>query len=219
MPDCVAIVDYGMGNLFSVQAACEAVGLNAKITAAPRQILDAAAVILPGVGALPDAMQALRQRDLVPVLREAAAQGKPFMGICLGLQLLMSESEEFGRHEALGLIPGTVVQIADPKENGRALKVPHIGWNELRGASRDWTGSLLAGVTHGEQMYFVHSFVARPEDPALSLSTTRYGGFEFCSSLQKNNIFGCQFHPERSGPQGLHIYRNFAASLDGGRKN
>lgn len=220
----VAIVDYGMGNLFSVQQACERVGLRAVITSSTQQCLAAAAVILPGVGAFGDAMHTLGRLDLVSPLRELAASGRPLMGICLGMQLLMTESLEFGRHEGLGLIPGTVVRLDDgdgpfTASGGRRLKVPQVGWNKIRtaphrAAASGWGGSLLEGIPEGAWMYFVHSFYARPEDSRTVLAMTQYGPVEFCSSIQVGHIFGCQFHPERSGPTGLRIYHNLAALVN-----
>lgn len=216
-PPAVAIVDYGMGNLFSVAKACERVGLAARITSEARDILMAEAVILPGVGAFGDAMEALRARDLVAVLKDVAAHGKPLLGICLGLQLLMSESSEFGQHPGLGLIPGTVVRFPDPREDGRKLKIPQVGWNQLRypapGGEQAWQESYLRGLAEGDFMYFVHSFIVQPQARELLLSASCYGDVEFCSSLRAGNIFGCQFHPERSGAQGLRVYRNLAAQL------
>ena len=209
----VAIVDYGMGNLFSVKQACERVGLAAKVTPSSDDVRAASAVILPGVGAFGDAMDALRRLGLVDVLRDVAAAGTPLMGICLGLQLLMRTSHEFGVHGGLGLVDGDVVRLDAPAAS-RRLKVPHIGWNRLEvPRARSWSGSWLEGVREGAWMYFVHSFYVRPADPDLVISTTRWGDVDVCSSLQSGNLFGCQFHPERSGPEGLRIYRNFAARL------
>ncbi len=211
MPE-VAIVDYGMGNLFSVNRACAQVGLDSIITDSAREIAAADAVILPGVGAFGDAMTALRQRGLVDVLREAAAREKPLLGICLGMQLLMSVSEEFGRHEGLGIIEGEVIRLT--VDSG--FKVPHVGWNQLRQSPGAlWQHSLLNGLADGEFMYFVHSFCVKPKLPQLALATTHYGTFEFCSSLAHGQVFACQFHPERSGRQGLQIYRNFAVRIKG----
>jgi glutamine amidotransferase len=208
----VAIVDYGLGNLFSVEQACRAVGLSASITNDRRVIEQAAAVILPGVGAFGDAMATLRRLDLVNVLRKAPSHGTPLIGICLGIQLLMDESCEFGSHEGLGLISGRVVPLGSPREGDRRLKVPQVGWNRIHahgGSAADrWPATPLEGLADGEFMYFVHSFVAVPDDPSVIVSTTRYGDVEFCSSLQLGNIFACQFHPERSGRHGLQIYGN-----------
>lgn len=211
----VAIVDYGMGNLFSVQQACTHVGLEAMITAEASRLLTADAVILPGVGAFGDAMAELTRRDLVVPLREAVASGKPVLGICLGMQLLMSESEEFGRHQGLNIVEGTVTRLAVAAEAGARLKVPQVGWNRIaRPPGASWDRSALDGLADGECLYFVHSFHAVPNDPAVILSTTRYGPTTFCSSLRRGALFACQFHPERSGPPGLRIYRNFARQVE-----
>jgi glutamine amidotransferase len=201
----VAIVDYGMGNLFSVQQACRQVGLNAVMTAEPSGVLEADAVILPGVGAFGDAMAELARCDLIHPLRDLAASGKPLLCICLGMQLLMSESHEFGRHKGLNLIEGEVVRLT-----GR--KVPQVGWNRIwPTAHASWEGTWLAGVPEGAFLYFVHSFYVRPVHAQCVLSTTRYGTVEFASSVRWRNVFACQFHPERSGPAGLAIYEQFAA--------
>ncbi|PIQ84427.1 MAG: imidazole glycerol phosphate synthase subunit HisH [Candidatus Omnitrophica bacterium CG11_big_fil_rev_8_21_14_0_20_63_9] len=210
----VAIVDYGMGNLFSVKHACAYAGMEASTTSTAQELLAADAVILPGVGAFGDAMAMLARRDLVSVLRDIAASGKPLLGICLGLQLLMRESSEFGRHDGLGIIDGDVVRLEGGRDHGRAAKVPQVGWNRIhRRGAQAWTGSLLDGVPEDAYMYFVHSFYVRPVDPGLVVATTRYGPAEFCSGLRQGNVCAVQFHPERSGPDGLTIYRNLAARL------
>lgn len=210
----VAIIDYGMGNLFSVQRACEHAGFRATITASPDDVLAADAVILPGVGAFGDAMAELTRLGLAEAITTCVAAGKPFMGICLGMQLVMTESAEFGRHTGLGLIEGDVVRFESPRRGAQLLKVPEVGWNRIvRPRDGSWGGSGLEGVPEGAFMYFVHSFYARPVDPGVVLAVSRYGHTEFCSSLRKDNLFACQFHPERSGPQGLRIYRNFAAQV------
>ncbi len=219
-PVKVAIVDYGLGNLYSVKHACTQMGLPAIITSSRQEILDADAVILPGVGAFRDAMNTLHQLDLVSVLRDMAASPKPLVGICLGVQLLMTESYEFGCHKGLGIIEGPVVRFRNPVEGMRRLKIPQIGWNHIykvvpgEDATRDpWTDTLLAGLADEEYMYFVHSFIVQPQDASVVLSVSRYGHIEFCSSLQYRNVFACQFHPERSGVEGLKIYRNLAQRL------
>ncbi len=212
----VAIVDHGLGNLYSVKHACAQVGLNATITAAKADLLAAEAVILPGVGAFGDAMETLTKLDLVSVLRDIAAASRPLVGVCLGLQLLMTESYEFGRHRGLGIVDGPVVRFQQPRENGRLLKVPQIGWNRIRRAPAEadpWAGTLLEGVPEAAHMYFVHSYHVQPQDPRVVLSYSRYGDVEFCSSLQIGNVFACQFHPERSGPVGLSIYRRLTRQL------
>lgn len=214
MPDQpleAAIVDYGLGNLYSVKHACGHVGLQAEITSSKEAIANARVVILPGVGAYGDAMATLHRLDLVSVLKDIAASGKPLIGICLGVQLLMTESFEFGRHKGLGIIEGQVVPFDQPREGERMLKVPQIGWNRVwHPENARWEDTLLNGVADGEYMYFVHSYIVQPEDPAVILSMSRYGQIEFCSSVQCGNVFACQFHPERSGAAGLKVYWNLA---------
>lgn len=215
----VAIVDYGMGNLFSVRQACEHAGLDVGVTSARKEILSADAVILPGIGAFGDAMATLSRLDLVGVLRDVAASGKALVGVCLGLQLLMTESFEFGRHKGLGIIEGQVVPFENPLEGERRLKVPQVGWNSVHppvgdGHEDAWENSPLAEIRDGEFMYFVHSYIVQPEDKRVVLSVSRYGQIEFCSSIHSQNIFACQFHPERSGSEGLKIYHNLASHIE-----
>lgn len=214
----IAIVDYGLGNLFSIREACRKVGLEAIITSSGDQILESCAIILTGVGAFGKAMAMLDDMGLVEVLRKASASSKPLLGICLGMQLLMSESYEFGHHLGLDIIQGRVIRLNVSTEDSRALKVPQVGWNSIAPLddyhSKDnWKGSLLEGVSKGAQMYFVHSYFVEPLDKKVILCTTRYGTNFFCSGLQLGNITGFQFHPECSGPQGLKIYSNLAKQL------
>ncbi len=213
MPPCsefrAAIIDYGMGNLFSVEQACTAAGLPATITSSAEEVRQAAAVILPGVGAFGDAMATLRKLGLVEVIREVVAAGTPVVGICLGMQLLMSESYEFGRHEGLGLIEGTVMPL-ESQQGAARFKVPHVGWNAITTSRNSWEKTPLQGLPDRTFMYFVHSFYVKPSDSQVVLSTTQYANTEFCSSLSVGNIFACQFHPERSGPYGLRLYQNIA---------
>ena len=206
----VAIVDYGMGNLFSVMRACEFAGLKPVVTAKRTEIENADAVILPGVGAFGDAMKTLQRLELPDVLRSAAKSGKPLVGVCLGMQLLMGESHEFGRHEGLGILSGDVVRLDDAD-----VKVPQVGWNQITPAAglTSWDGTLLAGLTRGDFMYFVHSYYVRPSETGLTLATTQYGSLNFVSAIGRNNVFACQFHPERSGTRGLLIYQNLAKLL------
>ncbi len=181
----------------------------AEITDDAKRIRSADAVILPGVGAFSDAMDTLRRLGLVEVLRGVVAEGKPLLGICLGLQLLMDTSSEFGEHQGLGIVPGGCVKLDHPREGGQELKVPHMGWNTIaRPEGAQWSGTPLRGVEPDERFYFVHSFVVRPADPGVVLATTTYGHIEFCSALRYNSIFACQFHPERSGESGLRMYEN-----------
>ena len=216
----VAIVDYGMGNLYSVKHACEHVGLSARITSGRDELLSASAIILPGVGAFGVAMENLRALDLLEPLRDIAASPTPFVGICLGMQLLMTESQEFGVHRGLDLVEGQVVRLKETPVKTRSVKVPQVGWNRIRetpshsNGRKAWLGTLLEGVADGEYMYFVHSFYCRPADMRATLSVTQYGTVEFASTIQRGNIVGIQFHPERSGPQGLRIYRDLSAWID-----
>jgi len=210
----VAIVDYMLGNLFSVKQACTHVGLEAIITSDKVVIQNADAVILPGVGAYGDAMAALRRLDLASILCEIADSPKPLVGICLGVQLLMTESFEFGQHKGLDIVEGQVLRFNNPREGERILKVPQIGWNRIhRTDNACWDNTLLHGVAEGEHMYFVHSYIVQPKDPGVILSVSRYGHIEFCSSIQRKNVFACQFHPERSGAAGIRLYQNLAAQL------
>lgn len=203
----IAIVDYGLGNLFSIARACELAGLETRVTGDAADLKSADAVLLPGVGAFGDAMASLRERRLDSALKDVAASGKPLVGVCLGLQLLMTESHEFGTHKGLDLVPGTVRRL-HPADGA---KVPQVGWNSIRApGGKSWRGSALAGIADGTYMYFVHSYFVEPADSSVVLARTAYGGSEFCASIQQGNIFACQFHPERSGADGLAVYRNVA---------
>jgi len=197
----IAIIDYGMGNLRSVSKAFERLGYAAEVTRDPRRIEDASHVVLPGVGAFPDCMRNLEEMGLIDPVQRALSSGKPFLGICLGLQLLFTESEEFGIHEGLGWIRGRVVRFPDD-----GLKVPHMGWNtlEIRKAT-----PMLQGLPTDAMVYFVHSYYVVPEDPGLIATTTDYGQ-PFASSIATGNVFACQFHPEKSQAVGLRLLRNFA---------
>ena len=213
----VAIIDYEMGNLFSVEQACRFVGLKAEITHDKSKIANAKAMILPGVGAFADAMENLKKRDLIDIMGQHIEGQKPFLGICLGMQLLMSESHEFGRTKGLEIIEGDVVRLDNPPEGSKkVLKVPQVGWNQIKKIPRNRNGkNILHDILEEDYLYFVHSFYVRPKNPDVVCATTRYGQIEFCSSLQKDNVFACQFHPERSGWAGLKIYRNFASIVRG----
>lgn len=212
----IAIIDYGMGNLFSVKLACEQIGLRAFITNQKSDLVEAPALILPGVGAFGDAMDALNKLSLIEPIKKFVSSGRPFLGICLGMQLLMSESEEFGLHKGLDIIKGRVIRfpLGDSKEKS---KVPQVGWNRIFKPNHQhknkWENSFLKGIKEGEYMYFVHSFYVAPVLKEIILSQTPYAGLNYCSSLQIRNVFACQFHPERSGPIGLQIYKNLAALL------
>lgn len=212
-----AVIDYEMGNLFSVKRACEQAGLDAVITSDASVVMTSDAVILPGVGAFGDAMDNLRRLDLVAPIKEFVKTGKPFMGICLGMQLLMSESEEFGYHKGLDIIEGSVVRFPVENKGSGKLKVPHVGWNRITRPSFEdrtyWNESPLQNIMDGEFMYFVHSYHAVPSDRGAVLSTTTYEGTHFCSSIFKRNVFACQYHPEKSAAEGIKIYKNWASAI------
>ncbi len=202
----IAIIDYGMGNLRSVQKGFEKLGFAAIVTADPKKLQEADKVVLPGVGAFADCMRNLEQGGFVEPIWRVIREGRPFLGICLGLQLLFTESEEFGLHRGLDVIPGRVVRFPDGmEEGGEELKVPHMGWNQLAFKRRP---PLFAGLDEGTNVYFVHSFYVRPEDEGVIATTTSYG-IEFCSSVWKDNVVATQFHPEKSQEKGLLMLKNF----------
>ena len=198
----IAIVDYQMGNLRSVQKALEKIGHAAVITSDPGEVLRAEKVILPGVGAFRDAIAELRRRDLVGPIRDVIEQGKPFLGICLGLQLLFDVSYEEGEHEGLGVVAGEVVRFQVPTE----YKVPHMGWNE---AHIRLPAPHLEGLQDGDHFYFVHSYYVAPRDPGLVAIEADYPT-PFCAAIWRDNLFATQFHPEKSQANGLKLLTNFA---------
>jgi glutamine amidotransferase len=205
----IAIIDYDMGNVRSVQKAFEVVGHRAVITRKPQVIADASHVVLPGVGAFGDCMRNLESYGLIDPIHASIASGKPFLGICLGLQLLFTESEEFGSHTGLNVIPGKVVRF-QPKttEDGLdALKIPHIGWNAIRIKK---PSPILEGLSDSCYMYFVHSYYVAPDRDDVVCTATDYGD-PFVSSVAKDNVFACQFHPEKSQTGGLRMLRNFGS--------
>lgn len=206
----VVIVDYQLGNLFSVKQALNSIGLNVILSNSPAEIASADALILPGVGAFGDAMINLKKQDLVAPIKDCVAAGKPFLGICLGLQLLFTESEEFGANKGLNLIPGLVKRFYNYDKNGEVVKVPQIAWNEIYPLHQQWENTPLKNLNVNEHMYFVHSFYVEPLEKDCVLSLTNYRGTEYTSSVCKNNIFACQFHPEKSAAKGLGIYKNWA---------
>jgi len=198
----IAIIDYGMGNLRSVQKGFEKVGHAATITNDPLEVARAQKLVLPGVGAFADAIAELRRRDLVPAVRDAIDSGKPFLGICLGLQMLFDVGYEDGQHEGLGILAGEVVRFQVPPE----FKVPHMGWNQLQIRRR---APILEGLAEGAHAYFVHSYYVVPRDPNVIATETDYAG-PFTSMVWRDNLYATQFHPEKSQADGLRILRNFA---------
>jgi glutamine amidotransferase len=203
----IAVIDYGIGNVRSILGAFENQGADVFLTNNKDEILKSDGLVLPGVGAFSHGMENLISYGLVDVIKEYAALNKPLMGICLGMQLLFEESEEFGKTEGLGLILGKVVKL--PTKDHQNEKLPHVSWNELNSNKAPWENTILADTEEGSDMYFVHSFVAQPRDSYNILSLTEYSNYHFCSSVKKGNIYGCQFHPEKSGPNGLNIIDNF----------
>ena len=209
----IAIVDYGMGNLRSVHKGFERVGFPAVVTQDPRLIRKASGLVVPGVGAFKKAMENLTELGLVEPVKEFIEAGRPFLGICLGLQLLFSESEEFGVQSGLGILRGRVVRFpfyhAGSSPSGDSLKVPNMGWNAVHISKQV---PALDGVEDGAYFYFVHSYYPIPEDPEIVATTTDYGR-EFVSSVSRGNLFACQFHPEKSQRVGLRILKNFGARV------
>ena len=204
----IAIIDYGMGNLRSVQKGFEKVGFEAVVTSDPKVVLEAERIVLPGVGAFPDCMRNLEHGGFVEPILKVIREGRPFLGICLGLQLLFTESEEFGIHKGLGVIPGRVVRFPEGMtEEEEELKVPHMGWNQLSFKLRP---PAFSDIPDGTNFYFVHSYYVQPDDSSVIATTTRYG-IDFCSSVWKDNIVATQFHPEKSQEKGLAILQNFGA--------
>lgn len=210
----VHIVDYGIGNLFSVARAFEKVGVCAELTSDPEVVARADLLVLPGVGAFEPCARSLRDSGLAEPVVAYARSGRPFLAICVGMQLLFDYSLEFGEHAGLGLIGGHVEAIPVADSNGNARKVPHIGWNELLlpPGRNGWDGTVLAGLRPGySSAYFVHSFGARPARPADRLADVDYQGYTVCAAVQVDNIVGFQCHPEKSGRVGLAILEKFVA--------
>jgi glutamine amidotransferase len=207
----VAVIDYGVGNLLSVSRAFAHCGADVVVTSDPAAIRAARRVVVPGVGAFIAGMHALREHQLDAVVREVAARGTPLLGICLGMQMLMETSEEFGETEGLGLIPGRVVGIPAIDNAAQPLKVPHIGWSELvlPDGRASWQGSVLEAVMPGDAAYFVHSYMACPSAANHRLADCLVGGHRVCAAVKRDNVQGCQFHPEKSGNVGLAIIRTF----------
>ncbi len=199
----VAIVDYGVGNLFSLECSLNAIGAQVVVTADPQVLRSADQVLLPGVGAFGDAAEKLRATGLDQVLKELAAQGKPLLGICLGMQLLLEKSYEYGEHEGLGLIEGEIRPIADVIPND--LKIPHIGWNALHLTTPDCP--IFKYLKQGDHVYFVHSFYGTSCNDSV-IATAEYGA-PLTAAVAKGNVYGCQFHPEKSGNVGLSILKAF----------
>ncbi|GFE85593.1 imidazole glycerol phosphate synthase subunit HisH [Steroidobacter agaridevorans] len=206
----VTVVDYGMGNLYSVQRALESVGAEVTVSGDAAVVAGASRLILPGVGAFADGMAGLRERGLVEPIRRHAQSGRPLMGICLGMQMLAGVSEEFGEHAGLDLIAGRVVAVPAVTTEGSAQKIPNIGWRNLAPAENaDWSRTALATTRAGESVYLVHSFHFVPTDARHVLAHCEYGGHRVTAAVGGGRMIGCQFHPEKSGAVGLQILSRF----------
>jgi glutamine amidotransferase len=199
MDKVIAIIDYGAGNLRSVANAIKQLGYHPRVTSDPGEVLNSAAVILPGVGAAADTMNSLEKLGMTDAIRQLIQQGQPFFAICVGLQILFSGTEEGGWHECLGVIPGKVKKLP------QGLKIPHIGWNQMK---QRFSHPVLEGIPDEANFYFVHSFYAEPEDMSVVAGTTSYG-VSMCSMVIKDSLIATQFHPEKSGEHGLKMYSNF----------
>jgi glutamine amidotransferase len=207
----VTVIDYGIGNIFSVRRALEHCGADVQLSSKETEIAAADRVILPGVGAFADGMKGLRDRGLIEVVSRFAATGRPMLGICLGMQMLATSSEEFGENAGLGLIPGRVTKVPNETIEGKPHKIPHIGWSEIFPVSGggDWKATILEDTSEGTPVYLVHSFHLVPHDPADLLADCNYGGHRVTAAVRSGNIFGAQFHPEKSGKAGLQMLTAF----------
>jgi glutamine amidotransferase len=213
MTASTVLVDYGVGNLLSAKRALEACNAQVEVTGDPIRVAKADRVVLPGVGAFGDCVKELESRGLTHAVQEFARTQRPLLGICVGMQVLMEYGEEFGRHPGLGLIAGGVLQIPDVDTAGQPLKLPHIGWTELRypPSRNSWSGTVFANLDHDPSVYFVHSFAARPANPSDILAQVDYGGHQVVAAVSRGAVSGTQFHPEKSGPVGLAILSSFLA--------
>lgn len=206
----VTVIDYGVGNLLSVKRALEYCEADVKFAQSPPEIERAERLILPGVGAFADGIRGLAERGLIDAIKKYVDTGRPLLGICLGMQMMMDFSEEHGLTEGLGLCRGKVKKIPELDTNGSIHKVPNIGWYRLESPRREtWTGTILRNVMPGEALYFVHSYMAAPDDNHNRLADYKYGGQNITAVIAKNNVYGCQFHPEKSGAVGLKILKDF----------
>ena len=211
----VVIIDYGVGNLLSVMRGVEICGAIPVVTNCPDKISNADRLILPGVGAFSEGMKGLSDKNLIEPIKDYVLKGRPFLGICLGMQMILDESHEFGINKGLGLIPGKVLSIPSKSSEGQHFKIPHVGWNSIRPGkkSKDWQGTILQNTSKEDAVYFVHSFFALPENEENALASCTYAGKDFCAVIGNENIYGCQFHPEKSGTVGIGILDVFCNDL------
>jgi imidazole glycerol-phosphate synthase subunit HisH len=210
LSNSVTIIDYGSSNLLSAIRAFKKVGADVNVAQTPEEIDQASRLVVPGVGTFATSMNGLAKLNMIDSIKNFVKTGKPFLGICVGMQIMMDGSEEFGSHEGLGLIPGRVKAIVPTDENGNKIKIPHIGWNALIDEnSGKWNGTVLNNIPENSEVYFVHSFSAWPINEENRLADSYYAGNQMAAVVQRDNIFGCQFHPEKSGPIGLSVLQNF----------
>ena len=210
----VAIIDYEMSNLFSVKAACDYVGIKSIVTNDINEILNAKAIILPGVGAFGEAMKKIKELKIDYALNKFIDSGKILLGICLGMQILYENSEEFGKSKGLGIIKGDIKKFHFYKEKKLKYPVPHVGWNHIKINKRNNKKNLLSDIQDNDFMYFVHSYYVSNDKNLISIATTNYGKTNFCSAIQYENISAVQFHPEKSGKKGLIVYENLKKAIE-----
>jgi imidazole glycerol-phosphate synthase subunit HisH len=210
LTNCVTVVDYGVGNLYSVRGALEHCGIATELSSEPEKIIAADRLLLPGVGSFKGAMEDIVNKSLVEPISKFLESGRPILGICLGMQMLFSNSEEFGLTDGLDLIAGNVSNIPSSGENGIPHRIPHVGWNEIEPhEDRSWSNSVLSGIKPGTSFYFAHSFMGVPKTSSDKIAACDYDGIKITAAVQNENIIGCQFHPEKSGEAGLEILKNF----------
>jgi imidazole glycerol-phosphate synthase subunit HisH len=209
----VVVVDYGLGNIKSVQRGLEKVGATVLITSKPEDIASADHLVLPGVGAFEDGMKGLNDTGVVPAINEFVQTGKSLLGICLGMQMLLDQSEENGLHKGLGFIPGVVKAIPQQEDGTHVRKIPHVGWSSILYPDHcNWKTSILSGTHEGEYFYFVHSYMTVPHNSVNLLAQCEYENMRITAGIQRDNITGLQFHPEKSGESGLKILEKFVSS-------
>lgn len=212
MNNKVTVVDYGSGNLLSMSRGLEIAGGEVTVSSDPNAIANAARLVLPGVGAFGKVKELLKSSGMDDAVRQFISTGKPFLGVCVGMQMLMQGSEEFGDHEGFGIFPGRVIKIPPTSENNKPHPVPHIGWNELFPAARSWGNTILNELHSAHSVYFVHSFHAALEYRNDCVATCAYNGRTLTAAIMKDNVVGVQFHPEKSGAVGIKILQNFIKS-------
>jgi imidazole glycerol-phosphate synthase subunit HisH len=209
----VAVLDYGIGNVRSIVNAFLKIGAAPVLTSERNEVLGSDILVLPGVGAFGEGMKNLNESNLIPLIHDFVDTGKPFLGICLGMQMLLEKSEEFGYTPGLGLIKGKVVKM--PTNFNKDVKLPHVGWNEIRKPSQNrWDNTFLSTTVESSDVYFVHTFMATPDNLEDTLAIANYCGVDFCAAVQHKNVYGTQFHPEKSGPLGLQMLKRFIELLN-----